>query len=59
MSGLYGAPSVLGGVRIERGDYGPCHVVDWRVVFEAPADIKVGPGIPEDVVWKLKPIDPS
>ena len=59
MSGLIGAPSVLGRVRIERGDYVPCHVVDCRVVFEAPADIKVGPGIPEDVVWKLTPIDPS
>ena len=59
MSGFYGAPSVLGGVWIERGDYVPCRVADWRVVFEEPADINVGPVIPEDAAWKLTPTDPS
>ena len=59
VSGFYGAPSVLGGVRIERGDYVPCRVDDWRVVFEEPADINAGPVIPVDAVWKLTPTNPS
>jgi hypothetical protein len=37
----------------------PCRVADWRLVFEEPADIKVGPVIPEDSVWKLTPTAPS
>jgi hypothetical protein len=49
---------VLGGVRIERSDYVPCRVADWRVVFKEPADINVGPEIPENAVWKLTPTDP-
>ena len=58
MSGFYGAPSVLGGVRIERSDYVPCRVADWRVVFKEPVDINAGPEIPENAVWKLTPTDP-
>ena len=41
-----------GGVRIERSNYVPCRVAEWRVVFEKPADIKMGPLIPEEAVWK-------
>ena len=40
------------------GDYVACRVADWRVVFEEPADINVGPVIPEDAKWKLVPTDP-
>jgi len=29
-------------------------VADWRVVFEDPADINVGPEIPEDAQWKSR-----
>lgn len=58
ISGFYGAPSVLGGIRIERSDYVPCRVAEWRVVFEEPADMKVGPQIPENAQWKLVPTDP-
>ena len=58
VSGFYGAPSVLGGVRIERSDYVPCRVADWRVVFKEPVDINAGPEIPENAVWKLTPTDP-
>ena len=50
---------MLGGVRIERSDYVPCRVADWRVVFKEPADINVGPEIPEGALWKLVPTDPS
>ena len=53
MSGFYGAPSVLGGVRIERSDYVPCRVADWRVVLKEPEDLQVGPEIPVNAVWKL------
>ena len=56
-SGWYGAPSTLGGIRIERGDYVPCRVADWRVVFSEPADMKVGPEIPEGALLKLMPKD--
>ena len=49
---------MLGGVRIERSDYVPCRVADWRVVFKEPADINAGPEIPENAVWKLTPTDP-
>ena len=59
MSGFYGAPSVLGGVRIERGDYVPCRVADWRVSFKEPEDLQVGPEIPENAAWKLTPTDPN
>ena len=58
MSGFYGAPSVLGGVLIERSDHVPCRVADWRVVFEEPADLNIGPEIPENALWKLTPTDP-
>ena len=57
-SGWYGAPSTLGGISIERGDYVPCRVAEWRVVFSEPADMKVGPEIPEGALWKLVPTDP-
>ena len=58
VSGWYGAPSTLGGIRIEKSDYVPCRVADWRVVFEEPADMKVGPEVPEGAQWKLVPTDP-
>ena len=58
MSGFYGAPSVLGGVRIERSDYVPCRVADWRVVFEELADLNIGPEIPDGAQRKLIPTDP-
>ncbi|KZR87887.1 hypothetical protein MITS9504_00311 [Synechococcus sp. MIT S9504] len=58
ISGFYGAPSTLGGIRIERGDYVACRVADWRVVFEEPADINVGPEIPKGAEWKLVTTDP-
>ena len=51
MSGFEGAQSVPGGVRIERGDYVPCRVDDWRVTFKEPEDLQVGPEIPENAVW--------
>jgi len=59
MSGFYGAPSVLGGVLIERSDYVPSRLPDWRVVFQEPTDVKVGPVMSEGGDWaKLVPIDP-
>ena len=58
MAGFYGAPFVLGGIRIERGDYVPCRVADWRVTFKEPEDMEVGPEIPGDAQWKLVPADP-
>ena len=57
-SGWYGAPFTLGGIRIERGDNVPCHVAYWRVVFEEPTDMKVGPEVPEGASWKLVTTDP-
>ena len=57
--GWYGAPSVLGGVRIEHSDYVPCRCPEWRVLFEEPKDIKAPPLIPEGAEWKLFPTDPS
>ena len=60
LTGFYGAPSVLGGIRIERSDYVACRVPDWRVTFEEPADMTIGPAVPEDGAWaKLVPTDPS
>ena len=46
-AGWYGAPSVLGGVRIDKADYVPCRVADWRVTIKEPDDMNVGPAIPE------------
>ena len=57
MAGFYGVPSTLGGIRIERNDYVPCRVPDWRVVFEEPKDMSVGPKVPEDANWRLFPVD--
>jgi len=59
MSGWYGAPSTLGGIRIERGDYVPARLPDWRVVFSEPVDMSIGPVMPEGAQWtKLVPTDP-
>ena len=56
---MVGAPSVLGGVRIEKADYVPCRVADWRVTFHEPADMKIGPEMPADAKWhRLVPTDP-
>ena len=55
--GWYGAPSVLGGVRIEHFDYVPCRVPEWRVVFTEPADMDTPPSIPEGELWKLYPTE--
>ena len=57
MTEFYGVPSTLGGIRIERNDYVPCRVPDWRVVFEEPKDMSVGPKVPEDAKWRLFPVD--
>ncbi|MAS26698.1 MAG: hypothetical protein CMN97_00305 [Synechococcus sp. NAT40] len=57
--GWYGAPSVLGGIRIEHSDYVPCRCPDWRVVFEEPQDLNQPPVIPEDSEWKLFPTEPT
>ena len=45
---------------IVRYDYltGETQDKDWRVVFSEPADMKVGPEIPEGALWKLVPTDP-
>ena len=59
MGGWYGAPSTLGGIRIERSDYVPCRVAAWRVVFDEPKDMNNGPDMPDDAKWeKLVPTDP-
>ena len=57
MAGFYGAPSTLGGIRIERSDYRPCRVPEWRVAFKEPEDMDVGPVIPDDEPWMLFPAD--
>ena len=57
--GWYGAPSVIGGVRIEHHDYVPCRVPEWRVVFSEPADLLVPPSVPDDAEWKLYPTEPQ
>ena len=57
VNGFYGAPSTLGGIRIERSDFVPCRFPDWRVVFSQPGDMKVGPEVPEDAKWRLFPVD--
>ena len=55
----YGAPSVIGGIRIEKADFLPCRVADWRVSFKKPDDPKVGPEMPAEVKWhRLVPTDP-
>lgn len=58
-SGWYGAPSVLGGVRIEHSDYVPCRCPEWRVRFEEPSDPKRAPEIPDGAEWKLFPTEPG
>lgn len=58
-SGWYGAPSVIGGIRIEHGDYVPCRVPEWRVVFNEPGDLSVEPEIPDGELWKLYPTEPK
>ena len=57
--GWYGAESVLGGVRIEKADYVPCRIPDWRVTFKEPDDMNTGPVMPDDAQWhRLVPTDP-
>ena len=59
-AGWYGAPSVHGGIRIEKTDYVPCRVADWRVTFKEPADMKAGPEMPADAQWgRLVPVAPK
>jgi len=57
-SGRYRATSTFGGISIERGDFVPCRVADWRVMFSKPVDKQVGLEIPEVAQWKLVPSDP-
>ena len=57
VSGWYGTPSALGGVRIENFDYVTCRVPEWRVAWEEPKDLKEAPVIPENAQWKLLPVD--
>ena len=57
MTAFYGALSTLGGIRIERNDYVPCRVPDWRVVFEEPKDMSAATKISEDAKWRLFPVD--
>ena len=53
--GWFGAPSTLGGIRIEHPDHPPSRVAEWRVVFEQPRDMTSRPEIPEGALWKLTP----
>ena len=56
----YGAPSVLGGIRIDKADYLPCHVADWRVTFHKPTDMNAGPERPAVAQWgRLVPVEPK
>ena len=57
--GWYGAPSVLGGIRIEHFDYVPCRVPQWRVTFNEPDDMDKPPEIPKGELWKLYPTEPK
>tara|TARA_B100001175_G_scaffold286399_1_gene268073 strand:+ start:1741 stop:2004 length:264 start_codon:yes stop_codon:yes gene_type:complete len=57
-AGFYGAPSVLGGIRIESPDFVPCRVPEWRVLFKEPKNMKQTPNIPAGD-WKLFPTEPK
>jgi hypothetical protein len=57
-AGFYGAPSILGGIRIESPDFVPCRVPEWRVLFKEPKNMKQTPNIPTGD-WKLFPTEPK
>ncbi|QNI54617.1 hypothetical protein SynBIOSE41_02112 [Synechococcus sp. BIOS-E4-1] len=48
---------MLGCIRIEPGDYVACRIAHWRLMFQEPEALQVGPEIPENAVWKLTPTD--
>jgi len=59
-AGWYGAPSVLGGLRINKTDYVPCRVAYWRVTLHEPANMKISPEMPADAQWhRLMQTDPN
>ncbi len=53
MGGFLASTANEGGVLIERSDFVSCRVPEWRVSLSEPEDLKVGPKIPDNAVWKL------
>ena len=57
MTGFYGAPTALGGITIERKDYGCRRLHEWRVGFEEPKDMSAALLIPEDAKLRRFRVD--
>ena len=57
MTGFYGAPTTLGGITIERKDYGFRRLHEWRVGFEEPKDMSAALLIPEDAKLRRFRVD--
>ena len=53
VSGFIATSDEKEGLLIERSDYVPCRVPEWRVIFQEPENEKEGPQIPEDPTWKI------
>ena len=41
------------GLLIESPSFVSCRLPDWRVVFEEPTDLSIGPAVPLNAEWKL------
>ena len=51
--GFIATSSEIGGILIERSDFVPCRVPEWRICTKEPQNPEEGPDIPTDAVWKL------
>ena len=40
------------GILIEKSDFKNCRVPEWRISSQEPKDIKKGPEIPNNAIWK-------
>ena len=50
--GFLASDSEEEGILIERPDFIPCRVPEWRVQLKEPKDSKIAPDIPKNALWK-------
>ena len=41
------------GLLVESPSFVTCRLPEWRVVFEEPLDLSIGPSVPNNAKWKL------
>jgi hypothetical protein len=51
--GYVATASEQGGVLIQHPEFVDCRVPEWRITLDEPKNLKKGPKIPPDAVWRL------